>query len=83
MVALFGETGNIAMDVYNVIRNPENAPLAIFGIIAGAGALADVGKVGKAAAIRRVLSAQDTTRLGSGIKPKLDKIATVINACKR
>ncbi|KFY18212.1 hypothetical protein V492_00069 [Pseudogymnoascus sp. VKM F-4246] len=83
MVALFGEAGNVALSVQDVIDTPGNAPLAIFDILAGAGAVADALKVKKAADYRRAMNSETAVKLGGDIKQKLDKISKVVNVCKR
>jgi chitinase len=89
MVARFaftiGEVGNAAMAVVDIIREPESAPFAVMGILAGAAA----GKGAKgieqtfadAAAARRLL--KDPGAMGSRFKEIDDKLSKISSTCQK
>ncbi|EFX01764.1 hypothetical protein CMQ_8230 [Grosmannia clavigera kw1407] len=54
--------GNATMDVYTVVDDPANAPLAIVDLIMAPLALADVAIVARAAELRRGMSAKDLAK---------------------
>lgn len=71
MARLIGGVGNVALTVYEVVKNPDNAFMAAFSYLAGAG----IGRGGfrNAANSRRGISQKDYDSLG-GVKVKLDKV---------
>ncbi|KAL3486230.1 hypothetical protein BJX62DRAFT_246961 [Aspergillus germanicus] len=71
IVALLGAAGNVALDVYTIFDDPENAPLAIFSLILTPLALMDVVKVGQAARARRGMPAADVAKLGDRLAGRL------------
>ncbi|KXJ85657.1 hypothetical protein Micbo1qcDRAFT_127692 [Microdochium bolleyi] len=77
-----GTVGNVALGIYEIIDDPKNAPLAIFGIILEPFALMDIAKVSKAARARRAMSADDLKALGAKDGGKINAIDKVIGACK-
>jgi chitinase len=50
---VLGAAGNTAFNIYTIVDDPKNAPLAIVSPIMAPLALADVAVVAKAAQIRR------------------------------
>lgn len=42
IISALGTAGNVAMDIYTVVKDPANAPLAILGLIMAPLAIADV-----------------------------------------
>jgi chitinase len=83
IISLFGEVGFIAMDLYDIVDTPANAPLIIFGAILGAGALTDAAKLSKAAQARRGMTGADLKKLGGGIDVKIGKIDNIIKVCRK
>ncbi|KXJ84788.1 hypothetical protein Micbo1qcDRAFT_226918 [Microdochium bolleyi] len=77
-----GTAGNVALGIYEIIDDPKNAPLAIFGIILEPFALMDIAKVSKAARARRAMSEDDLKALGAKDGGKMKQIDKVIGACK-
>jgi hypothetical protein len=71
LLRLVGAAGDVALSVYAVVENPENASMEVFMALAGAG----VGRAGfqKAASARRSLTAKEYKSLGE-VKTKLDKV---------
>lgn len=82
IIAMLGEAGNAALSIYEIVENPSSAPLAIFGILLGAGGLVRGPKAfGDAAAARRAMAAGDVAKLGDNVKMGMDKIGKAIKAC--
>jgi hypothetical protein len=71
LLSLVGAVGEVALGIYEVVQDPENAFTAVFMALAGAG----VGRAGftKAAGARRDLTEEEYKSLG-GVKTKLDKV---------
>ena len=78
---LIGTTGELALTVYDIVDNPENAFLAIFGFLAG-GARSREDYRG-AADSKRAIKKEDFDSLGP-IKVNLDRVSAIRgNSCKR
>jgi hypothetical protein len=80
MLRLIGSAGDIALTVYDVIKSPDNAFLAVFSHLAGAG----LGRSGfsNAAQARRGMSGKEYTSLGN-VRGKLDQVISIRgNTCK-
>ncbi|QPH06483.1 hypothetical protein C2857_004988 [Epichloe festucae Fl1] len=73
-LATLGELGNIGQGIYDIVDDPKSAPLAIFGIILGAGALKDIAKVRKAADLQRGMSSQMIKSMGGDVEARLNII---------
>ncbi|KAL7932039.1 glycoside hydrolase family 18 protein [Trichoderma chlorosporum] len=78
---LIGAAGNAGMDIYTVVDDPHNAPLAIFDLILSPLALADVASISKAANIRRGMKEEDVAKLGGDIKSRMDTIEKIKGKC--
>ncbi|KAF2119736.1 hypothetical protein BDV96DRAFT_642744 [Lophiotrema nucula] len=74
LLHLIGAVGDTALTIYDVVKNPENAFMAVFTYLAGAG----VGRAGfkDAANSRRGISQKDYDGLGN-VKTSLDKIDSI------
>lgn len=74
MIRLIGGVGDAALTIYDVVKNPENAFMAVFSYLAGAG----VGRGGfrNAANSRRGISQKDYDGLGN-VKTSLDKVQSI------
>ena len=83
IIAIMGVVGNAALDVYNVIDDPKNAPLAIFSLILEPLALLDLVKIQKAANIRRGMSDADVAKLGGKVASRMGTVKKLIGACRR
>ncbi|KAL2862689.1 uncharacterized protein BJX67DRAFT_292234 [Aspergillus lucknowensis] len=86
IIALAGAAGNAAMDIYTIVDDPENAPLAIFSLVLGG--IGDLASIAQAAKIRRGMSSEDLGKLGltgkgssRGPLNKIDDIRQT-NICK-
>jgi hypothetical protein len=80
MLRLIGTIGEVGMLVHDLVENPENAFMTIFGFVAGAG----VGRGGfkNAANARRGMSSKEYESLGN-VKVKLDKLTSIRgSSCK-
>ncbi|KAL2831314.1 hypothetical protein BJY01DRAFT_240141 [Aspergillus pseudoustus] len=81
IVALLGAAGNVVVDVYTILDDPENAPLAIFSLILTPLALLDTVKVGQAARARRAMPAGDVAKLGDRLTTRLNIISKLNDRC--
>jgi chitinase len=82
ITTVLGAAGNAAFDVYNIVDDPKNAPLAIVSLIMAPLALADVAVVAKAAQIRRGMSTEDVAKLGDRVAQRMTKLKAVTGSCK-
>jgi chitinase len=82
IVALLGTVGNIAYDSYTIVNDPDNAPLAIFGLILAPLGLTDVVALAKAAKIAREMKAPDLLKLGVNVGKRLTVLQNVKKAAK-
>lgn len=81
IAALAGTAGNVALDVYDIVKNPDNAALAIFSLVLEPLGLLDVIKVSKAAARRRLMSPEELKKLHANPDSKIHKIDDIRNSC--
>lgn len=82
IVSLLGATGNAALDIYTIMDDKENAPLAIFGLVLAPLALFDAVAISKAANTRRGMSVSDIKKLGGGASARINSINRVRNVCR-
>ncbi|KAJ5181910.1 hypothetical protein N7449_012057 [Penicillium cf. viridicatum] len=82
IVALLGEVGNVALNIYTIVDDPDNAPLAMFGLILSPLALTDAVAISRAASARRSMSADDVSKLGEGLNERLSKINNIKDVCR-
>ncbi|CAG5181777.1 uncharacterized protein ALTATR162_LOCUS9829 [Alternaria atra] len=77
LLRLIGTAGDAALTLYTVIEDPENALIAVFSYLAGAG----VGRSGfkNAAQSRRAISQKDYASLGN-VRTKLDTVESLRGA---
>ena len=83
IVALLGTLGNVAYDSYTIVKDPANAPLAIFGLILAPLGMADVVALAKAANIARTMNAGDVVKLGTNVGKRLSTLQKVTKLCKK
>ncbi|KAK8004679.1 chitinase [Apiospora arundinis] len=81
IIAVVGAAGNAAFDIYTIVDDPDNAPLAIVNLVLAPLALGDVARVTKAAEIRRGMKAEDVAKLGSRVGQRLDKLKGMTGSC--
>lgn len=81
ILSLVGDAGNAALDIYTIVADPQNAPLAIMGLIFAPAALADVASIVKAAGIRRLLEDTEIAKLGSKISEGMTTIRKINGKC--
>ncbi|XDG05350.1 hypothetical protein ABKA04_004965 [Annulohypoxylon sp. FPYF3050] len=74
LLRLIGSTGDAGLAVYDIVKNPENAFMAVFSYLMGAG----LGRAGfkKAADSRRSMSSSEYDSLGD-VKGKLDMVQDI------
>jgi hypothetical protein len=81
ILGLLGAAGNAATDIYTIVDDPNNAPLAIFDLILSPLALADVATISKAANLRRAMSADDVAKLGDKISSRMKTVEKAKGSC--
>jgi hypothetical protein len=81
IASLLGVLGNTALDIYTIVDDPNNAPLAIFSLITGPMALGDVATMAKAAKARRDMSSDQVGKLGKGISDRMESIDKIRGVC--
>lgn len=81
IAAIVGVVGNTALDIYSIVDDPSNAPLAIFSLVLEPLSLVDVAKMAKAGSLRREMTPDDLKKLHPGSGSKLDKIDELRNVC--
>jgi hypothetical protein len=81
ILSLVGDAGNAAMDIYTLVADPQNAPLAIMGLIFAPAALADAANILKAANIRRGLEDSEIAKLGTKISDGMGTIRKINGKC--
>lgn len=81
IIAIMGAAGNAALDVFTIVDDPKNAPLAIVDLVMAPLALADVAVVARAARIRRGMSAAEISKLGDRVGQRMDKLKAVTGTC--
>ncbi|KAM3553987.1 hypothetical protein MY1884_006378 [Beauveria asiatica] len=74
IIAMVGELGSVALDVYSLVDSKGKDPFAIAGLLFAPLALYDVAAVAAAAALRRGMRATQISALGVEAKQTLDKI---------
>jgi glucan 1,3-beta-glucosidase len=82
--ALIGDAGSLAVTIQEIVSDPGSAPLAILGVIGGAGAtLADVGDMAKLASARRGIPEDTITGIGPTFRSLDDELKAIQKpACK-
>ena len=81
ILSIVGDAGNAAMDIYTLVSDPQNAPLAIMGLIFAPAALADAGNLLKAANIRRGMEDAEIAKLGTKISDGMSTIRKINGKC--
>lgn len=81
IIALLGAAGNVAFDVYTIVDDPSNAPLAIVDLIFAPLALSDVAIIAKAASIKRGMTAEQMAKLGDRVGERMGKLKKVTGTC--
>jgi chitinase len=72
IIAILGLVGEVAIDIYSVVDTKGNDPLVIFGLVLAPLAIFDIAKIAKAAAVARTMKQEDVSKLGKGMKDKMD-----------
>lgn len=83
VLAILGAAGDIAMGVYTVVDDPDNAPLGILSIVMAPLALTDMSRVAKAANIRRGMSDDDLLKLGRKVGARMATVKKVVGTCRK
>jgi hypothetical protein len=82
IISLAGAGGNAALDIYTIVDDPANEPLAIFSLVLAPLALTDLVALSKAAAVKRGMSGDALSAFGDVVNGKLDAIAKIKSVCK-
>lgn len=83
VLALIGDVGLIAVDVYKIVDDPSQAPLLALGIlITATGGLGNWAALAKAALVRRAMKASDAQKLSGRIATQLGRIDTLAKRTK-
>ncbi|KAI1874191.1 uncharacterized protein JN550_002770 [Neoarthrinium moseri] len=83
---IVGELGAAALTIKDIVDNPDMAPLAILGMLAGFGGKGirrspdDFAEMAKA---KRLMNADDVSKAGDIFKKNNDKISNMVNTCIR
>lgn len=83
IITMMGVAGNVAMDVYTIVDDPKNAPLAIMDLILAPISLADAVLISKAAQIKRGMGAEEVAKLGTRIGQRMAKVDKITGVCKK
>jgi chitinase len=83
ILSVMGAAGTAALDVYTIVDDPDNAPLAIVDLIMAPLVLADVAVIAKASNIKRGMSAEDMAKLGNRADEIMSKIEKVTGVCTK
>ncbi|KAK6542011.1 hypothetical protein TWF694_007782 [Orbilia ellipsospora] len=83
VVTLLGTVGSVAFDVYTIVDDPENAPLAIFSLILTPLALTDLSVISKAANIRRGMDTAEVAKLGRSVANRMDIVQRIAGMCRK
>ncbi|KZL80903.1 alpha-1,3-glucanase mutanase [Colletotrichum incanum] len=87
LALLIGEGGNVALGVYDIVKDPASAPFAILGMLVGPTGLPSKGERAafkKAGDTRRALKSGDSKLFGTYFNDKDTKVQNLIsNTCKR
>ncbi|KAI9675883.1 MAG: hypothetical protein M1822_008892 [Bathelium mastoideum] len=83
IIAVIGAAGNAAMDVYTIVSDPQNAPLAIFSLILAPLAIGDLATITKAANIRRGMKDSDIVALGGKLADRMGTIKKITGTCSK
>ncbi|KAI9162741.1 putative glycoside hydrolase family 18 protein [Paramyrothecium foliicola] len=83
IIALAGLAGNVALGIHDVVDNPDNAALAIFGLVLEPLAIFDIAKMSRAATIRRAMDPADLAKLNAKPGSRMDDIRKANDFCAR
>ena len=81
IIAVIGAAGNAAMDVYTIVDDPKNAPLAIFSLILAPLGLSDLVTITRAANLRRGMKDSDIVALGGKVSDRMNTIKKITGTC--
>lgn len=74
IISVLGTPSNATLDVYTIVNDPANPPLAIVDFIMAPLALVDVSIIARAANIKRGISADDLAELGDRVSQRMSKV---------
>jgi chitinase len=82
MIAMAGLIGNAAFTIADVVANPENAVMAIMGLI-GAGRVRKPRDFADLGAARRAQTKYDISKMGATFKKHDDSLQKILGNCRR
>lgn len=83
IITTLGAAGDVAFNVWTIVDDPSNAPLAIFGLILAPLALSNLATITKAAQIRRGMSETTLANLGAKLSGRMGMVDKIVGVCKR
>ncbi|KAK6523242.1 hypothetical protein TWF694_006132 [Orbilia ellipsospora] len=83
MATLVSTAGNALLDLYTLVDDPENAPMAIIDLVLSPLALTEFDRIGKAAAIRRGMRDAEFARMAKPIEEGMGNVKKVAGPCAR
>ncbi|KAF3908275.1 hypothetical protein AA313_de0205493 [Arthrobotrys entomopaga] len=82
-LTLLGAAGNIALDAYTVATDPQNRPLAIFGLVLAPLSIFDAARMAKAAKLQRAMTAGEIAKSGVKVSKRMKIVHTIGGVCRR
>jgi len=83
IMVLAGAVGNTALEIFSIVDDRDDLPLAILGIVLAPLALLDIGAIAKAAGYRRGMAVADIKKLGAGPNLRMDSVTRIKGMCPR
>lgn len=83
IISLAGAVGNAALEIFSIVDNKDNLPLAIMSIILAPLALLDIASIAKAANFRRGMPSSDIKKLGALPNTRMDTVTRIKGMCPR
>lgn len=81
VIALLGDVSNAALTIYDIVNNPESAPMAVMGLLMGATMPRTGSSFSKAGKTIRGMKAGDITSMGTVFAEKTALIKRVLREC--
>lgn len=85
-ITIAGEVGNGALTIYDTVEDPSSAVVNVLGMLVGVGAIAKVTRDGEGlssvAKIRKSMTSDDVSSLGTLFKANDDKLQSILKVCR-
>lgn len=82
IIVVLGTLGEVATEIYQVVDNKDNLPLALFSVVLAPLAIMDAAQIGKAASRMRAASPNEIKALGKNINEGMQKVSGVNRVCR-